>query len=203
MKRSSRNAARTKQEIIAKSAPVFNVHGYAGTKMQMLVDATGFQMGGIYRHFETKMDLAKAVFQYTYEHQVMPNLQVEETLNPKEKILAILENYKQMIIKPKIAGGCPLLNSSTEVDDTDEAFRQLTQDSVDQVLGIMEGILEEGKTSGHILPGIDSQKEAEFIFATVEGTIMLRSLKRSRKPMFNIFDKIEEYFKEKVFVGEK
>ena len=62
MKRTIRNATKTKQEIIEKSAPVFNIHGYSGTKMQMLVDATGYQMGGIYRHFETKMDLAKAVF---------------------------------------------------------------------------------------------------------------------------------------------
>ena len=58
MKRMTRNAVKTKQEIIEKSAPVFNVNGFAGTSMQMLVKATGYQMGGIYRHFDTKMDLA-------------------------------------------------------------------------------------------------------------------------------------------------
>ena len=55
MKRTTRNAAKTKKEIIEKSAPIFNVHGYAGTKIQMLVDATGYQAGGIYRHFKDKM----------------------------------------------------------------------------------------------------------------------------------------------------
>ena len=60
MKRTIRNAAKSKQEIIEKSAPVFNINGYSGTTMQMLVDVTGYQMGGIYRHFKTKKDLAKA-----------------------------------------------------------------------------------------------------------------------------------------------
>ena len=71
MKRTTRNAAKTKQEIIEKAAPVFNVNGFAGTSMKMLVQATGYQMGGIYRHFASKMDLAKAVFQYNYETIVL------------------------------------------------------------------------------------------------------------------------------------
>ena len=66
MKRKTRNAAKTKKEIIEKSAPVFNVNGYAGTKIQQVLDATGYKMGGIYNHFKNKKELALAVFQYNY-----------------------------------------------------------------------------------------------------------------------------------------
>ena len=66
MKRATRNAAKSKQEIIEKAAPVFNQYGYAGTKLDMLIKATGFQKGGIYCHFDSKMDLARAVFKYNF-----------------------------------------------------------------------------------------------------------------------------------------
>ena len=198
MKRSTRNAVRTKREIIEKSAPVFNVHGYAGTKMQMLVDATGYQMGGIYRHFETKMDLAKAVFQYNYEIQIKSNFELKETLNPEEKIFAILRNYKRMALKPVVPGGCRLLNTAVEVDDTDEEFRQLTQSSVKEVLAMLENVFEEGVVSGSFNPKIDPRKEAQYLFASIEGAIMLSRITRDRNAFIEIFDKAVSYVKEKV-----
>ena len=199
MKRLTRNAAKTKQEIIEKSAPIFNVHGYAGTKMQMLVDATGYQMGGIYRHFETKMDLAKAAFQYSYEVQIKSNLTVDSQLNPKEKLLTIIENYKKMVIKPKIAGGCPILNTATEVDDTNEGFRQLTKSYVTEVLNLMELIFEEGKATGIFRSSLNSKKEAQYLFATFEGAILIGTLMKNPEPIFDIFDKTITCLEDKIF----
>lgn len=199
MKRSTRNAAKTKQEIIEKSAPVFNVHGYAGTKMQMLVDATGYQMGGIYRHFETKMDLAKAAFQYNYETLVQPNLEIDPALRPKEQLIAIFENYKKMIFKPKIAGGCPLLNTGAEVDDTNEEFRQLTRSYIEQVIAVMEDILEKGVASGCFKPAVKPKQEAQYLFASVQGAILLVTTLKNREPVFNIFERIHSYLEERVF----
>lgn len=199
MKRATRNAAKTRQEIIEKSAPIFNVHGYAGTKMQMLVDATGYQMGGIYRHFETKMDLAKAAFQHNYENLVKPNLDLNPQLNPKEKLLTIIENYKKMVIKPRIAGGCPILNTATEVDDTDEDFRKLTKLYVEEILAILEAILEEGKAMNIFQSSVNSKKEAQYIFATFEGAIMLGTITKDMEPVFDIFERTRAYLEDKIF----
>lgn len=202
MKRSTRNAVKTKQEIIEKSAPVFNVHGYAGTKMQMLVDATGYQMGGIYRHFDTKMDLAKAAFQYSYEVQIKSNLELDDSLNPKEKLLTIIENYKKMVLKPRVPGGCPILNTAIEVDDTDEEFRQLAKLFVEEVMDIFEEILEEGKKQGLFQPFINSKKEAQYVFATVEGAIMLSNITKKIEPLFNIFEMTRSYLEKNVFLQQ-
>lgn len=198
MKRSTRNATKTKQEIIEKSAPLFNIHGYAGTKMQMLVDATGYQMGGIYRHFETKMDLAKAAFQYNYETLIKRNFASNEQLNPKEKLNTFLQNYRKMALNPSIPGGCPLLNTAIEVDDTDETFRQLTQSAVKEVIGMIAEILEEGKATGYFNPNIDTKGEAQYLFATIEGAIMLSRITRSKKPFIDIFKKAGAYFEDKI-----
>ena len=44
----------TRQRIIEESAPIFNQRGYAGCSMQDVMEATGLEKGGIYRHFESK-----------------------------------------------------------------------------------------------------------------------------------------------------
>ena len=198
MKRTTRNAAKTKKEIIEKSAPIFNVHGYAGTKIQMLVDATGYQAGGIYRHFKDKMVLAKAVYQYNYETLIKSNFIIKEPLNPREKLLTALTNYKKMALQPSIPGGCPILNTAIEVDDTDDEFRQLTQSSVKEIISILENILEEGKITGHFKPHIVSRKEAQYLFASVEGAIMVSRVTKSKQVFREIFDKAIAYFEDKI-----
>ena len=193
MKRNKRNPEKTRREIIERSAPVFNIHGYAGTKMQMLVDATGFQMGGIYRHFETKKDLARAAFRYNYEIIIKQNLQVDPVLNPKEQLLMIFDNYKRMILRPTIAGGCPLLNTATEVDDTDEEFRLLIKSCFQEVVAKIEAIISKGKATGFFASTIEPKKEALFLFASVQGTIMLGSVVRDRQVILDIFDRVQHY----------
>ena len=202
MKRNTRNATKTKQEIIEKSAPVFNVYGYAGTKMQMLVDATGYQMGGIYRHFETKMDLAKEVFRYNFEVLVKSNLDLNPDLSPREKLLQIIDNYQAMVVNPKVTGGCPILNTSTEVDDTDEAFSILTKSFIKEVIGEIELILTEGKKAGSFQANFDPKEEAVYLFASFEGAILLAKSLRKLSPVLIVFGKIREYLAEKVFLSE-
>ncbi len=202
MKRNTRNAAKTKQEIIQKSAPIFNVYGYAGTKMQMLVDATGYQMGGIYRHFETKMDLAKEVFRYNFEVLVKSNLDLNPNLSPREKLLQIIDNYQAMVVKPKVTGGCPLLNTSTEMDDTNEAFSTLTKSFIREIIGTIEQVLIDGKRGGSFQRYFDPKEEAMYLFASFEGAILLAKSLKKLSPVLIVFGKIREHLQDKVFLAE-
>lgn len=200
MKRATRNAAKSRQEIIEKSAPVFNTHGCAGTKMQMLVEATGYQMGGIYCHFETKEALAKAAFSYSFEKLIQTNLLLPANLNAKEKLLRIIDNYKAMILNPSIPGGCPIMNTITEVDDTNNSFRELVKSRTNEILYSLEQILDEGKDSGIFRSTIEVPEEALYLFATFEGAILLGKLNQQVRPVFKIFDQIVEYLTLKIFL---
>ena len=53
-----RKGEATRQDIIRKSAPIFNRKGYSGAALSDLMRATGLEKGGIYRHFESKEELA-------------------------------------------------------------------------------------------------------------------------------------------------
>lgn len=193
MKRTTRNAAKTKQEIIEKSAPIFNIHGYAGTKMQMLTEATGYQMGGIYRHFPTKMDLAKAAFAYNYETLIKRSITVSDELNPKEKLLAIIDNYQRMVAKPVIPGGCPILNTITEMDDTDEVFREQAKVYVEEILNTIRTIIEEGQEKGIFKSSLDAQQEALHFLASFEGAILVAKVMKRMQPLRSVFQHTMNY----------
>src|SRR5215469_8373534 len=53
-----RKGEQTRKEIIRKAAPIFNQKGYDGAALSDLMRATGLEKGGIYRHFESKQELA-------------------------------------------------------------------------------------------------------------------------------------------------
>ncbi|MFT4568420.1 MAG: TetR/AcrR family transcriptional repressor of nem operon [Saprospiraceae bacterium] len=199
MKRSTRNPAKTKQTIIERSAPVFNVHGFAGTKMQMLVDATGYQMGGIYKHFGTKLDLAIAVFDYNYTILIRKTLEVDPNLESKEQVLAMLLSCKSMVARPTIKGGCPILNTAIESDDTNPRLRELAKSRLKEVCTAIEMILTQGIENGQFNNSIDPKSEALYIVATIEGAIMIGNLLKSAAAVFGIFDTLEQYLARNIF----
>lgn len=202
MKRATRNATRTRQEIIEKSAPVFNVHGVAGTSMQMLVEATGFQMGGIYRHFETKKALAKEVFQYSFEVLIQQHLCLDEVHDPAKKLMQIVGAYESMVKVPKIKGGCPILNTAIEVDDTDREFRNLVQTHFNQVIDVMVSTLEQGKIEGVFQEDIDPREVALFLASVLEGSIMIGKLTRDSGAMLSTFRHMKKYLNACVLISQ-
>ena len=54
----------TRLRIVAEAAPLFNQRGYEGCSIQDIMDATGLEKGGIYRHFESKEELAAEAFDF-------------------------------------------------------------------------------------------------------------------------------------------
>jgi len=54
----------TKAFIIEKTAPLFNIKGYAGTSLSDITDATKLTKGSVYGNFTNKDEVALAVFDY-------------------------------------------------------------------------------------------------------------------------------------------
>jgi len=64
--RTLRKGEYTRQETIRKAAPIFNRRGYSGAALSDLMRATGLKKGGIYRHFESKQELAGDAFDHAW-----------------------------------------------------------------------------------------------------------------------------------------
>ena len=107
----------TRQEIVRRAAPLFNRQGFAATSMSDLMQATGLQKGGLYRHFPSKESLAQEAFDYTWEKAVSERLDgVDKVPGSIPRLKAMIDNFveKRAHLVP---GGCPLLNTAIESDD--------------------------------------------------------------------------------------
>ncbi len=183
----------SRQHIITSSVAVFNTKGYEGTSMSDLIEKTGFQKGGIYRHFESKEQLAAEVFNYAYAQMKKAySGTYDGTDAPDVKLIKFLTRMKEFMIKPPVKGGCPILNLSTEVDDTNDLLRKLVKAAAIEWEIMMIKIFEEGRQMKIFNKKVDAIKEARFLMSSIEGAIMLSKLHRDASYGYTIADILME-----------
>jgi len=169
----------SRDKIVEASVEVFNTKGYAGTSMQDLMDRTGFKKGGIYRHFESKEELAAAAFEKAYGKLKAAYTSVwEEDDRADLKLRKFFLSFKKFLIKPPVRGGCPILNTATEADDTNPTLSKLARKAAQDWEQTLTSILEEGKAAGSFKADIHVPTEAKFIISSIEGGILFTKLHR-------------------------
>lgn len=167
----------TKQKIIEASAPIFNQKGYAGTSIDDILNATGLKQGGIYRHFSSKEDIAKACFQYSAELQGKRLAEsTTECKSAKEELFRLLDEFVLIAKNPSIIGGCPILNTSIDCDDTNEDIKELVQNAVNDWKLLISSILNKGISQGEFKKDTDIDEFVTVFIATIEGGIFLSKL---------------------------
>jgi len=90
-----RKGEQTRQEIIRKAAPIFNQKGYDGAALSDLMQATGLEKGGIYRHFENKQQLAGEAFDYAWKIALDTRFEGTENIsNVVDRLKQIVRNFR-------------------------------------------------------------------------------------------------------------
>ncbi|KLK90129.1 transcriptional regulator [Microvirga vignae] len=172
-----KKAERTRQFIVETTAPIFNVKGYAGTSLADMTEATGLTKGSIYGNFANKDDVALAAFEHNWKRvKVMVRAEMDKRDTSKGKLLAIVGVYQNLQSHDFPEGGCPLLNTSVEADDT---HPELRKKAADAFLGWMKNIVtvvETGITAGEFRASVDAEQTALTLIAMIEGAIMISQL---------------------------
>ncbi|MCZ8520232.1 MULTISPECIES: TetR/AcrR family transcriptional regulator [Paenibacillus] len=174
-----RKEDKTRQHIISKSAELFNQKGYAGSSIQDIMDTTGLTKGGIYRRFAGKDEIALEAFDYA--GQVLM-AQVSAALTHADsaidKIIAVCHVHIDPVNHPPIKGGCPLLNTAVECDDTFPDLREKALAAYEEMLSLIQGILKQGVSDGELRAGLDIESMSSFIVSSLEGSVMASRLSR-------------------------
>ncbi|MCU0494710.1 MAG: TetR/AcrR family transcriptional regulator [Chloroflexaceae bacterium] len=167
----------TRQLIVMRAADVFNVRGYAGTSMNDLIEATGMEKGGIYNHFASKEELALAAFDYAVD---LMTQRFELALSGKEhaveRLRAIVDVFQDYVTAPPLPGGCPILNTAVEFDDTSPVFREKAREAMLSWLKLIGVHVKLGVQRGELRPDADPRTVASMLTATLEGALMLSKL---------------------------
>jgi TetR/AcrR family transcriptional regulator, transcriptional repressor for nem operon len=192
-----RKGEQTRREIIRKAAPIFNQKGYDGAALSDLMKATGLEKGGIYRHFDSKQELAGEAFDHAWKLAMDARFDgTEEIPNTVDRLKQIVRNFRDR--RTVVPGGCPLLNTAIDSDDGNPQLRAKARQALSSWLDRLEEIAEEGKRRGEVRSRIDSGELAMLIVSTLEGSFMIRRLQKKDEPLDLACHHLEEYLETKV-----
>jgi len=182
---------RTRQRIIEKAAPLFNKNGYAGTSLSDIMKATGLAKGGVYGNFKNKDEIAAMTFEYAYNKiKTAILMKVCNCGGSLEKLQAILQFYRSYITNPPIEGGCPLINTSVEADDSFPFLKTRARAAQNEMLGSLVQIFQAGKKNGEFRDSMQPQREAENMYALIEGGIVMAKINDNPAILHRILDRI-------------
>jgi AcrR family transcriptional regulator len=167
----------TRRRIVEAAAPVFNRRGYVGASLRDLLDATGLEKGGLYNHFESKEQLALEA----YDHAmglVTAALQrsQEDARYAVDRLVRMIRAFAASARTPVVDGGCPIMNTAIEADDTHAELRDRARQSMTSWHRLIGRIVKDGTAEGSLAPDTDPYDLASYLTGALEGGLMLARL---------------------------
>ncbi|SEA79561.1 TetR/AcrR family transcriptional regulator [Pedobacter hartonius] len=185
-------ADRTRQFIIESTAWIFNTKGYAGTSVADLTDATKLTKGSIYGNFENKEEVALAAFEYNLilVKQAVDQ-QVKKSVTYQEKLMVYAVIYNKFMGESFPKGGCPILNTAIEADDTHLLLKAKAAAAIYRWRDDIVSLVKEGVKAGEFKAGMESSQLAYSIIALIEGGIMIAKVTDSPANLETILKTVE------------
>jgi AcrR family transcriptional regulator len=181
----------TRQRIVAAAATIFNQHGFAGSSMQEVMEVTGLEKGGLYRHFASKEELAAEAFQFALGQVVKVRTgDLGHISGSVEKLRYVVERFVET--PSAIRGGCPLMNTAIDADDGNRVLRELACKGIRDWKSRLAKVVEEGLTRGEIQKGTQPRRIANTMIATLEGALMISRLEGSDEALKDARAALEE-----------
>ena len=198
-----RKGEQTRHEIIRKAASIFNQKGYEGAALSDLMEATGLEKGGIYRHFDSKQQLAAEAFDYAWKLVLDTRFEGTQAIsNTVDRLKQMVRNFQDR--RPGLVpGGCPLLNTAIDSDDGNPQLREKARRALSSWLDRLRTIIEEGQRRGEIRGNIDSAELATLIVSTLEGSLMVSRLQRNEASRGWACRHLEEHLESNVRAARK
>jgi len=187
-------AEKTRKFIVEQTAPIFNVKGYAGTSLNDITAATGLTKGSVYGNFANKDEVALAAFDYNKDKMtaaVIKAMAQEKTITGKLLVYAGL--YQTLLSNVLPEGGCPLLNTAIEADDTHPELRKRVLEAVLDWKKRLTNLVKEGIAQNEIAKDTNAEQVALTMIAMIEGAIMLSRLTASEAHWDLIMDSLKKY----------
>ena len=192
-----RKGEQTRQEIIRKAAPVFNQRGYEGTALSELMKVTGLEKGGIYRHFDSKEQLAAEAFDYAWKETLGARIHDLDTVpNYVDRLKQLIANFVER--RGIIPGGCPLLNTAIDTDDGNTLLRERARKALQSLRNYIVSVVNDGIKAREIRPRTDAKNLATLMISSLEGAVMVARLDRTEDTLRLVQAHLNRYLETEV-----
>ena len=195
----STKAERTSAFIIETVAPVFNKHGYVGTSMSDLTEATGLTKGALYGNFENKEALALAAFEFN-RNRLLEKLDEKLTIegNALDKIFELTKFFRNYDIFTLEMGGCPILNIGVDAQHNNALLSAATIETIKIIEGKIALVLENGVNNGELKLPVTPLQFAKQLYTMLQGAVAMSTITRDRKYLMNTVAYLDQLVKKEL-----
>ncbi|UFH53754.1 TetR/AcrR family transcriptional regulator [Spirosoma sp. KNUC1025] len=192
MKSDLSKAERTRQYIIETTAGIFNTKGYAGTSLSDLTEATGLTKGSIYGNFGGKEEVALACFDYNLSriNQTVEQRLAQETTF-QQKLLVYAKIYHSFSGMPFPEGGCPILNTAIDADDTNNLLKDKAAKAILAWKKRLIDLIRSGVEAGEFKTDVMPEQMALSMIALIEGGIMIAKVTNNLASLAKVLKTVE------------
>jgi TetR/AcrR family transcriptional repressor of nem operon len=167
-------AEETRNYIIEKAAPIFNMYGYNGTSMSQLTKAINMTKGAIYGNFKDKDEIALAAFDYNFA-EISEKIQsvIRSKQNACDKLIAFANFYLDGFAELTRKGGCPILNAAIDSDNVHPPLKRRVAQAIKIWTDTVARIVNNGIKYKQINRNAKPEQFASVFISLIEGGIML------------------------------
>ena len=188
-----------KEKIVHESLKLFSLKGFLSTSIHDILEAADTSKGGFYNHFSSKEDLFFQVLDEARRIWREKNLaSLDEIENPAEKITALLNNYKDRYLKDakNFPGGCVFITLSAELNNQRPHLSKEIEKGFIGLKGLIKRLLEQGKESGELGKGVNTDAVTEVLFNGMLGASLSYGVNKSKDSLDKSIKSLIEYFEQ-------
>ncbi|MEQ5792792.1 TetR/AcrR family transcriptional regulator [Muricauda sp. NFXS6] len=195
----TKKAERTTAYIIETVAPIFNKHGYIGTSMSDLTEATGLTKGAIYGNFENKEALALSAFEHNRNLLLKAiDDKLEVGVEALAKLYSLLNFYKKYDVFTLPMGGCPILNVGLDAQGNNKLLAAAVKETISEIEGKIALVLENGTKQNEIKLPVPPLQFAKQLFTMIQGAVAMSTMTQDRKYLVNTINYLEYLVKQEL-----
>ncbi len=161
-----------REKIIHAAMELFWLKGYNSTSIADLLSRTQLNSGSLYHVFASKQDVLIGVLEAYRDgiEQMLLEPAWSHVADPIEKIFALLNAYRSMMVESECTYGCPIGSLALELHEPDPQVRELLAQNFENWSNAIERCLD---AAGNRLPArTDKRALAQFVLTAMEGGVM-------------------------------
>jgi TetR/AcrR family transcriptional regulator, transcriptional repressor for nem operon len=168
-----------RERIVRAAMTLFARKGYGSTSVADILQEAEVHAGSLYHVFPGKQDVLLAVLD-AYRQGLHPMLLEpawEGVADPIERVFALLQRYRELLVASDCTYGCPIGSISLELHEPDPPVRALLAANFAGWISAIESCFIEA--GDRLAADVDRRALARFVLTTMEGGVMLSRTDRT------------------------
>jgi TetR/AcrR family transcriptional repressor of nem operon len=184
----------TRTMIVIAAMDLFWEKGFGSTSVADILSRSQVNSGSLYHYFPGKQDVLIAVLE-AYRDGIDDMLLTpawSHVDDPIERIFALLDHYRILIVETDCVYGCPIGSLALEIHEPDPPVRAAIAANFE---GWIKAVQTNLDAAGDRLPAVtDRRALAEFVLTTMEGGVMQARSFRDVRYFDSSVRQLRDYF---------